>query len=220
MDVQKEITKKLQSIVGKHSINVVFSDWIHLMAFSLSNSTDKQNFDTRESLYLDTIRKYSKDQASVFCECTGLLTIGLEMKKMDWLGTIFQSLHLSNKAMGQCFTPHHIACLMADLSFQSTINEIEKKGYAFYYEPCCGSGSLVLGFISVMREKGNNYQSQLVVQIEDLDELCLLMAYVQLSLLGVNATCQVKNSLSNEVFSTWKTPFHFILGNHFHPISH
>lgn len=47
---------------------------------------------------------------------------------------------------------------------------------------------------------------------EDIDENCLLMTYVQLSLLGIDARCQVKNSLSNEVYSTWDTPFHFLTG--------
>ncbi|MGF1957479.1 hypothetical protein ACQUFE_16480 [Enterococcus casseliflavus] len=69
---------------------------------------------------------------------------------------------------------------------------------------------MVLAFAKAMESGGYNYQTQLRVQCEDIDENCLLMAYVQFSLCGINAVCKVKNSLSGEETSTWYTPFHII----------
>lgn len=209
MNTKKEIIKKLQSITGKYSISAVFNDWTHLMAYTCSNAIDQHHYEEREALYLNTIKKYSKDHAAVFCECFALLIHALEEKSIDWLGEIYMDLNLANKSMGQCFTPNPIARLMAEFTFTSKQSEIEKNGQIRYYEPCCGSGSLVIGLASAMKERGFNYQAQLVVHCEDLDETCLLMTYVQLSILGIDAICQVKNSLSNQVFSTWYTPFHF-----------
>ncbi|WP_429960931.1 N-6 DNA methylase [Enterococcus sp. AZ012] len=210
MDIKKKITTNLLSIAGKHSINKVFSDWIRIMAYALSNTADHQNFQERESLYLETIHRYEKHQAFTFKECYFLLTDALEKDTIDWLGEIYMDLNLANKSMGQCFTPNDISKLMAELTFPSMQKDIETNGHVNYYEPCCGSGSMIIGLASVMKSKGYNMQNQLLVLCEDLDETCLLMTYVQLSILGIRAKCQVKNSLSNEVFSTWYTPYVFI----------
>lgn len=218
MNTKREIMKKLQSITGKYSINTVFIDWIHLMAYTCSNTLDQLHFEEREALYLTIIKKYSKDQVTTFCECFALLTIAFEENSIDWLGEIYMELNLANSSLGQCFTPNHVAKLMAELTFVSGQTEVLESGRMNYYEPCCGSGSMIIGLISVMQKKGYNAQTQLIVHCEDLDENCLLMTYVQLSLLGISAICQVKNSLTNEVFSTWYTPF--LLKNSFNPNKH
>lgn len=220
MNKKKEIINMLQSITGKYSLGGVFTDWIHLMAYTCSNTMDHLQFEEREALYLHTIKKYSRDQVTIFCECLALLTLALEEDPIDWLGEIYMELNLANKSMGQCFTPNHVARLMAELTFASGQSEVLENGRMNYYEPCCGSGSMIIGLASVMKEKGYNYQSQLIVHCEDLDENCLLMTYVQLSLLGIDAVCQVKDSLSNDVFSTWYTPFHFFPKNIFTPSKH
>lgn len=220
MNKKNEIINKLQSITGKYSLGGVFNDWIHLMAYTCSNTMDHLQFEEREALYLSISKKYSRDQAITFCECFALLTSALEEDSIDWLGEIYMELNLANKSMGQCFTPNHVARLMAELTFVSGQSEISENGRMNYYEPCCGSGSMIIGLASAMKGKGFNYQTQLVVHCEDLDENCLLMTYVQLSILGISAICQVKDSLSNEVYSTWYTPFHFFSKNIFNLYEH
>ncbi|MEB5953145.1 hypothetical protein [Enterococcus innesii] len=69
---------------------------------------------------------------------------------------------------------------------------------------------MVLAFAVAMESGGYNYQTQLRVECEDIDENCLLMAYVQLSLCGINAVCKVKNSMSGDETYTWYRPFHMI----------
>lgn len=210
MNIKNEIITNLLSITGKYSINKVYSDWIRIMAYALSNKIDHQNYQERELLYLETIHRYEKHQVFTFKECYLLLIDALEENTIDWLGEIYMDLNLANKSMGQCFTPNDISKLMAELTFPSMQKEIEITGQVKYYEPCCGSGSMIIGLASVMNSKGYNYQKHLLIHCEDLDETCLLMSYVQLSLLGIRAKCQVKNSLSNELFSTWYTPYSFI----------
>ncbi len=69
-----------------------------------------------------------------------------------------------------------------------------------YYESACCAGSMIIVFTQGMERKGYNSQQQLHVWYEDIDENFLLMSYVQLSVLSVNAVCEVKDSLSQEKF--------------------
>ena len=207
---QKMITTKLQSLSGKQNISTVFFDWVHMMAYAFSNSADKAQFEEREAAYLALIRKYTKEESNVFAECLGLLTRAFEYKVQDWLGAIYMDLNINSKNSGQFFTPSNIAELMARMTFANNEPLLEEKGWIGYYEPCVGAGSMVLAFALAMESGGYNYQKQLRVECEDIDENCLLMAYVQLSLCGINAVCKVKNSLSGEETSTWYTLFHII----------
>lgn len=71
---------------------------------------------------------------------------------------------------------------------------------------------MIIALASALKDKEYNSQTKLTIQCEDLDQTCLLMCYVQLSILGIKAKCQVKNTLTNEVFSTWQTPFSILFG--------
>lgn len=210
MDYRNKITKRLKKLSGKQNIATIFFDWVHLMAITMSNSVDKAQFDSREAAYVEIIGKYSMAESDVLVECFCLLVQAFDQKVTDWLGEIYMALEISNKDSGQFFTPYEISKLMAELTLTENELLIEEKGWLGYYEPACGAGSMIIAFTQAMERKGYNYQQQLRVWCEDIDENCLLMSYVQLSLLGVNAVCEVKDSLSKEKFSTWYTPFHMI----------
>lgn len=210
MNYKDEISKRLKNLSGKQNISTIFFDWVHLMAYTVSNSVDKTQFDSREAEYVEIIGKYTKTESDVFVECFCLLVQAFDRKVTDWLGEIYMDLEISNKDSGQFFTPYGISRLMSELTLTENEPLIEEKGWLGYYEPACGAGSMIIAFTQAMERKGYNYQQQLRVWCEDIDENCLLMTYVQLSLLGVNAVCEVKDSLSREKFSTWYTPFHMI----------
>lgn len=178
------------------------------MAYTLSNSTDKRQFQKREEAYLEIVKHYNREELEQFAKCFGTLINALEYKMNDWLGEIYMELGINNKSMDQFFTPYHISKLMAEMTFVSNEEQLKEKKWIGYYEPCCGAGGLTIAFAEVMQQKKYNFQQQLVVWCEDLDENCLLMTYVQLSLLGIKAICKVKNVLSQEEFSTWYTPFY------------
>ena len=42
-------------------------------------------------------------------------------------------------------------------------------------------------YLNSLKEKGYNYQHQLFVEAVDIDELCFMMTYIQLSLYGIPA---------------------------------
>ena len=64
-----------------------------------------------------------------------------------------------------------------------------------------------IAFAEVMKEKGYNPQKQLLVIAQDLDIKAVHMAYIQLSLLGLQAKVYHMNTLTLETYSEWKTPF-------------
>lgn len=205
---KNEIIKNLKSLSGKKNISEIFFDWIHLMSYTISNSVDRVQYDKREEAYLQTIKPYTKEEGFVFADCFALLVNALEYKQIDWLGEIYMDLEISSADNGQFFTPYHISQLMADLSFSEKEELLNERDWIGYYEPACGAGSLIIAFAQSMEKRGYNYQQQLVAWCEDIDENCLLMTYIQLSLLGIKAVCQVKNSLTQEEYSTWYTPFY------------
>ena len=57
----------------------------------------------------------------------------------------------------------------------------------------------------MLKEKGINYQKNIMLVCSDLDENAIQMAYIQLSLTGVAAKCENKNALTGETFGSWFT---------------
>lgn len=207
-DFKQEIVKEIKRLSGKKNVSQIYFDWVHIMAYTLSNSADKLQFREREDAYLELVKKYDKKEIEGFTKCFGLLIQALEYKMRDWLGAIYMELGISNEVTGQVFTPYDMSLLMAEMAFIGSEEKLEEKNWIGFYEPCCGAGGMTIAFAEAMQKKKYNFQTQLVVWCEDIDENCLLMTYVQLSLLGIKAICKVKNSLSQEEFSTWYTPFY------------
>ena len=58
MDYKKEMKKTIHGISSRHGTWKVFSDFITMAAVSISNSVDKENYDTREELYMSIVKKY------------------------------------------------------------------------------------------------------------------------------------------------------------------
>ena len=60
---------------------------------------------------------------------------------------------------------------------------------------------MILATAKVINERGGNAQRQLKVTANDLDWNSIYMAYVQLSLNGIDAVCIQGDALANEAFS-------------------
>lgn len=177
------------------------------MAYSLSNTTDRSHIrDEREAAYMKLVETYGDDM-NKFSECFALLVKLFEYQSHDWLGEIYMEGEFSNKHLGQFFTPYHVSKLMAELTFDE--DKLKEKGKLALYEPTVGAGGMIIAMAETMLEKGYNPQTQLEVHCTDLDTNALLMAYVQLSLLGIPAICEVKNALAldkEDCISRWVTP--------------
>lgn len=203
----RELVKSFESFRYKHNIYNVFGDFCACAAYAISNRVDAANYDSREAEYMNTISKYSKDEATLFAKMLADLTVLLhESGPRDLLGEVFMALEITNKNTGQFFTPQPVSDCMGAMMAHGLDEKIQEKGYVTLCEPAVGGGSTVFGFCKAMKAQGFDYKTQLQVTAVDIDLRCVHMAYVQMALLEIPAVVYHGNALSVETYSTWHTP--------------
>lgn len=204
MDRKKDIIKCINSISGKYSSYEVFSDWIKCSSLFISNSLELFHgkvWKDRERAYIDSITRYNENEQKMFSEMFLMLAETLEFKMSDVLGEIYMDSGMGSKAAGQFFTPYHISYLTAKLSMP----EPDELGLYHINEPSCGGGGMIIAVAQALMENGVNYQSKMRVVAQDLDWKGVYMCYLQLSLLGINATVVQGDTLA-EPYKTGYPP--------------
>lgn len=213
------IIKLIDEVGRRHSRHTVFRDFVTMSAVALSKA-DLRQAEAREELYMQTVAKYTREEACQIAHMLAELQEGLHVAPRDILGEIFMQLEIGNSRMGQFFTPHHICELMASLTISDDIEaKVAKHGFVTIHEPASGSGATVIAMMLAMQDRGLNYQRHAHVTAIDLDSTAAMMAYVQLSLMHVPATIVHGNTLTLEKYSQWYTPAH-ILGGWSSRLSH
>lgn len=203
---QKDIIKILRGMTGKWSIYPLWRDFLVLAACTISNHVDMAQWQKREDMYMKTIEKYDKDEANKFAEMLALVIHGLSgSRKGDFLGELYMKLEISNRDVGQFFTPYDVSKMMAQM-----IGVEEKDGIITLNEPACGSGGMIIAYADVLHSKGINYQEKLRVVCNDLDYDVVKMAYIQLSLLGIDAIIMQGNTITLKMNEVWYTPMNLI----------
>lgn len=195
MDEKKEIINRINKIAGKYSAYEVFTDWIRCSALAMSNAvTDagRKIWAEREKAYMETISRYTRDEANMFSEMLALLAMALEKNMEDVLGDIYMTSGMGSKAAGQFFTPFHLSELAAELS----VCGADDDGKYRINEPSCGGGGMIIAAAKVLKERGIDYQKKMDVVAQDLDWKGVYMCYLQLGLLGIPAVCVQGNTLS------------------------
>lgn len=188
----------------------VFRDFATISAISLHNAIAK--CDDLEQEYFTIIKKYTKQDLSLFSELLGELVMGLEARPCDFLGSIYMNLDLGSKNAGQFFTPFEVSRLMAMMLFEGVEDTLSKKPFITLHEPSCGSGGMVIGYAQALIEKGFNPQQQLWVSCIDIDSFPAMMTYVQLSLLHIPAEVITGDTLRMDFRRVMKTPAHYLGG--------
>lgn len=217
---QKAFLDVFGQLTNRHRSWDVWRDFITMFACSLSNPLDKEHRHKREELYLQTVKKYKKQEQELFPELAAQTVLALEENpEQDFLGSIFMSLNLGNEHNGQFFTPYDVCKMMAEVTMDGVLLKVERDGYISINDPCCGAGATLIAGIHTARrqlEKANlNYQDHILVVAQDIDEVVALMCYIQLSLLGVAGYVKVGNSLTDPITGTddkenyWFTPMYF-----------
>lgn len=210
MDYLKEFTSKLQKLAYSKRTYDVFRDFLILSTCALAQPLYRS--DELEQTYLDTVNKYTKEQAEDFSKLLAFLIEALTEKHQDFLGQVFMLLKLGNTANGQFFTPYHVSQFMAEINFTETENKLKEQEFITLSDPCCGSAGMIIAFAETMLNKGYNYQNQLFVEVIDIDEMCFMMAYIQLSLYGIPARVMLGDSLAWKFSKILYTPFYFVNG--------
>lgn len=188
MQYADEIAKRIFRMSGKYSAAEVFSDWVKVTAYAISNSCQIFHdavWREREEEYVRIMKGYGPEARNGFCELAALLMDGLENDFGDILGEAYMKMGSASKDKGQFFTPYHLSLLAARLS----VGEPNVDGKYTINEPACGSGGMILAAAQVLKERGVNYQRAMEVVAQDLEWRVVYMCYVQLSLAGIKAVC-------------------------------
>lgn len=210
IDYLKEFTTKLHSLDRSKRIYDVFKDFLTLSTCALAQPFYRCY--EIEQTYLDTVKKYTKEQAEEFSQLLAFLIGVLTEKHQDFLGQIYMQLNLGNTANGQFFTPYHVSQLMSEINFIEVEEKLKDQEFITLSDPCCGSAGMIIAFAETMQNKGYNYQNQLFVEVIDIDEMCFMMAYIQLSLYGISARVMLGDSLALKFSKVLYTPFYFVNG--------
>ncbi len=203
-----EIVKLLRANSGATGIRAVFTDFCALSAIALRNQADPVGFQSREDEYEQLRARYTTEQMSRFAEVLGLVAIELTTEPRDVLGDVFMRLEAGDRGMGQFFTPYPVSLLIASVSLADALQLLETRPFITLSEPSCGAGGMVIAATQVLEQHGIDYRRRLHVTADDISPLAVHMTYVQLSILGVAALVNRRNTLSMELFEVWPTPAH------------
>ncbi len=210
MDYLKEFTSKLAHLDHSSSLFAVFKDFLTLSTCAIAQPFYRS--DEIEQQYLETVKRYNKEQAEQFSQLLALLVSALSEQHQDFLGKVYMQLNLGNARTGQFFTPYHISQMMAEITFIDGKENIENKEIITLSEPCCGSGGMVIAYAETMKKYDINFQERLFVEAIDIDEMCFQMAYLQLSLYGIPARVLLGDTIAYKFSKMLYTPMYFLNG--------
>ncbi len=206
-----EIIKMIELSAYKVNQSQFISDVFECGAIAISNRVDFTQYDKREQRYLEIIKKYKPNEqkliVDVFAKIFALLSSVVYDNGTfsDYLGELFMRCNQGNKHAGQFFTPYHISHFMASAALIGT--EIKQDKILTLCDPCCGGGGMAIAALDVLKNEYHvNYAMDCFIECADIDIRCVHMTYLQLALAGVPAIVKHQNSLTNEVWSVWKTP--------------
>ena len=183
------------------------------MAISIQNSVHvfhNQLWKEREQTYIDTMRKYNKDEQTKLCMMMGMLIDTLEDGPDDVLGKIYMEAGMGSKSTGQVFTPFNLAELTAKLSLAENLEAYKNGEKLTLNEPTCGGGAMIIAAAKALQDAGVNYQKCMEVVAQDIDWKGVYMCYVQLSLLGISAICVQGDTIADPYVPGKTDPSHIL----------
>jgi len=214
----KEFLNIFEKFTSYYSPYDIWRDFIVLSSCAISNALDAEHYDSRKSLYMQIIKKYSRQEQELFPQLLAETVMQLENNlEQDFLGEVFMHLNFGDTHLGQYFTPYYVSKLMSKMIVGDALLQLKEKKFITISDPCCGSGSLLIAAVNEAKqqlEKENiNFQKSIYAYGQDINQTVALMCYIQLSLMGVAACIVVGDSLRNPNGTRencWFTPMHFL----------
>ncbi|MCM1220846.1 MAG: N-6 DNA methylase [Lachnospiraceae bacterium] len=207
----EEIIKFIDRSAASLSKSKLISDVFACGAIAISNQVDFTQYDEREEQYKQIINGYKPQERELIAELFGKIFALLSSvvyddgKFGDYLGELFMRCNQGNKNAGQFFTPFHISQCMAKMTI--TDADIKQNDIIAFNDPCNGGGGMLMAALDVLKNDFNvNYARDCFILAGDIDIRCVHMTYLQLALAGAPAIVCHQNTLTNELWSVWKTP--------------
>ncbi len=206
-----EIIKMIDRSAYKVNRSQLIADVFECGALAISNKVDFTKYDEREQRYKDIMNGYSPDERKLIVDIFSRI-FALSSSVVydngtfnDYLGELFMRCNQGSKFAEQFFTPYHISKLMAKCTI--TDDSIKRNKIITVCDPCCGGGGLAIAALDVLKNDYKvNYAMNCFIECADIDIRCVHMTYLQLALAGVPAIVKHQNTLTQELWSVWKTP--------------
>lgn len=216
---KERLDKIVQSFenCSKHSGAIAFD--AYLCAAARENLNAVAALQGKPLFDLSSLYNEYKDELPIFQSITADLIelmdySAINKEYTDYLGQIFHRLQANNKQTGQFFTPSSLGKLTANVidDVERINNAIAEKGYIKLAEPACGSGSMLLEYVSKIAKLGHNPRQVLLIDAWDIDQKCVNMCYLQLNLYGLRAAVTHGDTLSNKVYAKHYTLMYMLNG--------
>ncbi len=214
---EKEFLKIIRGF-SRHDTTTVFHDFVQMLALNIRQALEPKNrreFQKRFRSYDDKYKHELKDLHRMYMSLIlAMEKYALTKEYVDVMGHLMQALEIKSKDKGQFSTPDEIGESMSRIliSKEEILETVDKYGYFYIGEPCCGAGGLILSAIRQMVNEGINPCKNLLVYAMDIDLNCACITYIQLSLYGIPAIVEHGNALSQEIWGRWYTPVYIIDG--------
>ena len=210
----KEFVKTLNSISHSRNTWDVFGDWLeiaaitfHQLPYHAGDFPKDEAFDALETIYLDRIKRYNRDEVGSLTKMFGLTQMAYGQEFGDFLGAIASEQELLNTSSGgQFFTPYPLCRAIAKMTLHDAKAIYEEKGLITISEPACGGGAMVIADAEELWEQGLDPRSCAQFDCIDVNRNAFNMTYIQLSALGLQAVVRHGNTLSNEMWESRPTP--------------
>ena len=189
-----ELSKSLNLLGRRYDLSRVFNALLTMgiCAFHRTNiqSRLQEKDEANETLYLETIKPYSREDLETFGRAMGTLQLNvLDDPYSDLLGEFFMQ-EITKGQNGQYFTPTHVCDMMASMQCGNL-----EDGGSRVLDPACGSGRMLL---SAAKLSHHNYFFG-----ADNSNSCAKMAAINFFLNGLNGEVSWMNSLSMEWYGGW-----------------
>lgn len=205
-EIEKQFYDDFKQLAQHHNAWTVWSDFVDMTAYSIANSFEsrKDVWEDREAAYLSIIKKYNKAEQELFPKLFGDVVLALEENPaQDFLGDLYMRMEFGDDWRAQIFTPWHLSEMMARMTLGEGLKEeVNRQGYISVYDPCCGSGVMLLAAAHVAKTQDVNYQQSIIFAGQDIDPLVARMCYIQMSLLGCPGYVAVGNTLSEPLLGS------------------
>ena len=195
---EKEFLDIIQSMTGSYQTWQVWSDVITIMAITVSNSVDrrKDHWEKREQEYLELIRKHDPDKvARLFAVLVKALD---DNPDQDFLGSMYMRLNLGSHWHGQFFTPYDVCRMSAEITLDIDKLKAQTR-FISLCDPTIGGGAMLIAAARVLQREGINYQTRACFVGQDIDRIAGMMAYIQMSLLGMPGYVAIANTLTDPI---------------------
>lgn len=190
----------------------VWRDWCHFTALALRNSMDRVGWQEREDQYLAIVARYERADIDRFVEAFTVLVAELEAEPRDVLGETYMLLEIASKDMGQFYTPWHLCRLMAEMTMEGAVQQLEEKSFITVNDPTVGGGAMLIAASVELQARGVNPQTQAYWVAQDLSEIAVYQTYIQMSLLGLPGVVIRQNTITEDVYEVWPTWRHIFDG--------